>query len=79
MKKLLVLSLLALPLAGCLENARVGLSKDIVNHETANIQKIEPVLYKVNQRLLPERMNQIEETMGWQERMKARIRASRED
>ena len=79
MKKLLLVAVLSLSLAGCYENTRIGLSKDIINHESINIQNIEPRLYKVNQRVLPARMNQIEETQGWQERMKARIRANRED
>ena len=79
MKKYLLLAVLSLSLAGCYENTRIGLSKDIINHESINVQNIEPRLYKVNQRVLPARMNQIEETQGWQERMRARMKAMKEN
>jgi len=75
---LVVLVVCVLLLAGCWENARMGISKDIVNHETQNIASLEPKLYKVNQRALPQRMEQMEETVGWQERMRQRMKAMKE-
>jgi predicted small secreted protein len=81
MKKLLLLAvLMALVVLtqGCLPNTRKGWSQDIINHETMNIQKINPVIFKVNQRILPERLHQLEETMGWQERMQALRDAKKE-
>jgi len=81
MKKTLILMfvlLLVVVLSGCLPNARKGWSQDIINHETMNIQKIDPVIYKVNKRVLPERMNQLEETAGWQDRMRGRMKAMRD-
>ena len=82
MKKLLIITvLLSLTVLqqGCLPNARKGWSQDIINHETENIQKLDPVIYKVNQRILPERMNQLEETAGWQSRMRDRMKAMKEN
>ena len=80
MKKLIVLCVVSVViLSGCLPNARKGWSRDIINHETENIQKLDPVIYKVNQRILPERLNQIEETANWQDRMRARMKTIKEN
>ena len=76
---IVLVSVSVLSLAGCYENTRIGFSKDLINHESVNIQNIEPKLYRVNQRVLPARMNQIEETLTWQEKIKARIIANRKD
>ena len=83
MKTLLLLALL--PLTGCgmaakyRPNTVKGHHLDEINKHTEAISYIDPIIYKVNKRVLPMKMNQIEEAVGWQERMKARIRANRED
>lgn len=81
MKKLMFIAvLLALCVLqqGCIPNARKGLSQDIINHETENISKIDPQIYKVNKRVVPLRMDQVDDIVSQQGRMEARIKAWKE-
>jgi hypothetical protein len=85
MKKYLLLAVLAVPLAGCNGfkerhvNQLRGYHQDEANYHTEAADAYVPILYKVNDRVIPKKMYQIEETLTWQEKIKARIKASRED
>jgi hypothetical protein len=75
MKKLMLIAVLLV--TGCLPNTRRGWSQDTINRETETIQAMNQQIYTENKVLLPMKMDQVEEAVGWQERMRA-IRARQE-
>jgi hypothetical protein len=56
-------------------NTRKGWHIDEKNKHTAAIQRLDPIIYEQNKQFLPASMNQLEESLGWQERMKTRMRS----
>jgi len=78
MKKLIITAVLGLVvLSGCQSNYRPNTQKgwhlDEINKHTSSINRLDPVIYQKNQDLMPQRMNQLEDTLSWQERMKSRM------
>jgi predicted small secreted protein len=72
MKKLIIIAVLAVTVSGCY-NTRRGMSKDIINHESRNVQKLDKKVYAGNIDLIPIQMDLLEDELSWQGRMKARM------
>jgi hypothetical protein len=59
-------------------NTVKGHHMDEINKHTEAIYEIDPIIYKVNKRVIPMQIEQTEERMGFQDRMRARLKAMRE-
>jgi len=78
MKKLTITLTLALvALSGCYTNYRPNTQKgwhmDEINKHTKQIDRLNPVIYETNKKVMPQRMDQLEDTLSWQERMQGRM------
>lgn len=78
-KTIVAVSTIAAILAcsGCVSNYRPNTQKgwhlDEINKHTGRINRLDPVIYEVNQRVMPQRADQLGDTMSWSERMRARM------
>jgi len=82
MKKLLAMCILCTVLSGCSSNYRPNTQKgwqlDEINKHSRKIAELDPIIYQQNREVLPARMNQLDETIGFQGRMKARMKAMKD-
>ena len=78
MKTFVITAVLALVvLSGCQSNYRPNTQKgwhlDEINKHTSRINRLDPIIYQSNQKVMPQRMDQLEDTLSWQQRMKSRM------
>jgi hypothetical protein len=85
MKKLLLIAvLLSLTLLqqGCIgeyrPNTRKGWHMDEINKHTERISRLNPVIYRQNERTMPMKTNQFGDTSAWQQRMRSRMQGMKE-
>jgi len=63
-------------IGGCAgPNQQKGYHQDRVNYHTSEINDLNPIIFEINQRIVPQKAEQIGDTMSWQGRMKARMDA----
>lgn len=82
MKKLMLIAvLMACCCQGCTTfrpNTQKGHHLDEINTHRQRINDLDPVIYKVNARVLPMQAEQTADVMSFQARMQAKIKAMRE-
>ena len=59
-------------------NTRKGWHLDEKVKHTRAIAKLDPIIYQQQKEVLPDKMNQLDEVIGFQERMKARMKAMKD-
>jgi hypothetical protein len=84
MKTILMIVLLVFCLtgAGCSSDFRPNTQKghhlDEINKHTKQIRRLDPIIYEVNEELLPEKQRQLNDQSAWQSRMAAVLKQSKE-
>ena len=85
MKKLILIAVLlslAITQQGCYKgyrpNTRKGWHQDEINRHTERISRLNPVIYKQNQEMLPKKATQLGDTASWQQRMRSRMQGMKE-
>ena len=82
LKTIVAVSTIAAILAssGCVSyrpNTQKGWHLDEINKHTSRINRLDPVIYEVNQETLPQQAEQLGDSMSWSERMNARMSAKK--